>query len=406
MLILISVFVGLCACASHAGISMSVLSSDDGRGMVRNEYVDCAFETGSFGNDVSMILPFCWTVPNAGVYTYFTAAEHRQTDGISWSLRRVEDGKLIPLSHPWTPETDVWFCPVQLFEVTSRDGQRGLFYHQERTRRVTRKDVDESVCLVDSTWYNLAVATNAIPKKTAINGGCRALFRLLGAVSIRNVMPHRYRGADALPVLEPSDSQKRLLSGERQPWKMPEESKKRLAALHREHLAKIRPGVQVSKVYLVVGDGDFEGTCDAYVTSDAEAKDGRNYMWTLYVASGGQFVRSNRNVSQTFNRIETVFIDAEVCAPRDSFFRWDRIGMPSYIMPLTFVDGEVELWDYANHESCVKSFRRQTGFGNTGYGDCIGPSACGVAGLEDLFVGGTLVRAECLPCETIEVSSR
>lgn len=387
------------------GVEIRPLTERDGQIMVQREFMRCPFEKGAFGNDVSLLLPFCWAIHGKGSYTCFSAAEQKYSDGVSWELRQVSNGKMLAPEHEWSQETDLWFQPFQLFEVMWGGGRRALLYHHDSYDCASRKDGGEKIALVNTIWYELKVGANGMPQKVVVENGLRLLLKDNAVSEICNVIPHKYQGADAKVLREHYDSQKRLEMCSRQIWSLSTAQKEQLAALHRDYVERALPSGVVSNVYIVAGDGDFDGVCDAYVSTEVEKKGDGNYVWSLYIAEGIHFTRAKRSVVRTFGRIETVYIDAEICAARDSFFRLDRNRMPSYIMPVTIGEGKIDLWDYVNHESCVQVLRRENGLSNAMFGDCIRPSGSGVASLDDLLFGfAPLVRIKRIPCETFDVS--
>lgn len=395
------VFAVTWVCCGYASANLTPLHESAGKMMVQRDFLLCPFEKGAFGNDVSRLLPFLWSTSSKDAYSCFSAAEQQYSDGIAWEIRKVVDGKMMPSIHEWTPSTEVWFQPFQLFVVKWKDGRCGICFHNEARAYSPRKNEGERITLVDSTWHELNVETNGVPRKTRLEGGVRSLFGNTSIASICNVVPHRYRGANAEVVGEPSDSQKRLDECANQIWSLSESQKERIAILHRDYVKKLHPEAVVTNIYLVVGDGNFDGVCDAYASCDAEQKDDMNYTWSLYVSSGSCFCRAEDDMSRTFDRIEAVYVDAEVCVSKDSFFRLDRSRRPSYIMPVTIVDGKPEFWSYANHRSCVQKFRKENG-ANAEFNDCLGLSGCGVANLDDLFLDfAPIIRVERIQCETI-----
>lgn len=393
---------------SHAEkVELRPLVKGDGQIMVHREFSRCPFEKGSFGNEVSLLLPFSWTVKDKAAYTYFSAADQRYSDGISWEVRQILDGEMIVPEHGLTQGTDAWFLPSHLFEVKWDDGYSDVLYHHDNYGSASLKDGGEKIFLVNSIWYELSVETNGLPKKFIVDGGVRSFLKNNEVTGICNVIPHRYLGADAKVVREQSDSQKRLEMCSRQAWSLSMVQKEQIAVLHREYVEKSHPGGVVTNVYIIAGDGNFDGACDAYVSTDLEKSGTKNYVWTLYLADRTRFSRAKEVCERTFGRIETVYVDAEVCASRDSFFRFDRIRMPSYIMPVVFDKGKIELWDYVSHDSGVRALRRQNGLSNAMFGDCISPSGMGVASLDDLFSGfAPLVRMNRIQCETFGISRR
>lgn len=109
-----------------------------------------------------------------------------------------------------------------------------------------------------------------------------------------------------------------------------------------------------------------------------------------------------------YDRVEMIAIDPVVHACKDAFFKFDRIGLPPYVMPITTTG---ELWNYFRQDSPVKSFRAKRGLRNAEFYCCIDNGiegiATGVASLKDIFLmNSMLVSAKRLQCETIEVSPK
>ena len=208
---------------------------------------------------------------------------------------------------------------------------------------------------------------------------------------------------------QPVNEQKRLSDCEKyqKHWKLTLDQKAILSRAYCEDSKRIKPTAVVSNVYAIVCDYNLDGICDAYVSSNVEKVDDRRYIWTSYLWDGVGFVRQTQKRTFVFDRIEQVNIDASVCASQDSFFKFDRIGIPSYVMPITIVDGRPELWDYANQENPVRRFRSKVGMSNVGFYCCLGADEHGIANLNDLFLMySMLVCARRLPCETISILHR
>ena len=95
---MIKTLYAICYAASiatcHADIKLGILSESDGQRMVLTEFANCAFEKGAFDNDESLLLLFCWIIPNKGMYAFFSAARQKYSDGILWEMMRVAEGKL------------------------------------------------------------------------------------------------------------------------------------------------------------------------------------------------------------------------------------------------------------------------------------------------------------------------
>lgn len=113
-------------CCGYASTNLTPLHENEGQMMVQRDFLLCPFEKGAFGNDVSLLLPFLWSTPSKDAYSCFSAAEQQYSDGISWEIRKVADGRMMPSIHEWTPSTDVWFLPFQLFVVKWQKDKRHL----------------------------------------------------------------------------------------------------------------------------------------------------------------------------------------------------------------------------------------------------------------------------------------
>lgn len=387
----------------HANVKLGMLSENDGQRMVRAEFLRCSFEKGSFGNDVSLLLPFCWTIPERGTYTYFSAAEQMYSDGIFWEMKQIKDGKLLLCDYPFNSASDVWFRPFELFEIKFEDGATGLAYHNDRYR-----NVDEYISSVDVKWYNLSVCTNGVPLKTLMDNGIVSLFTNEHVRVIRNLVPHRYRGAKADIVKEPTLEQKRLMESTAR-WELPDVDKKQLTNIHCKYVESIKGSGIVSNVYVIACDANFDGSIDAYVSSDAEKGKGKIHKWTLYVKErNGLFARPEKTQLFSFDRIEKHCIDSELYVSQDAFFMIDRIGVSPYVMAIILDNGKPEFWSYAKHESVVRSFRKKCGMENADFLSCIGvkvnEKSKGIASLRDVFlIHSMLVSAKRLQCEAIVV---
>ena len=403
-------FCAICGAAliatCHADVKLGMLPESDGQRMVLKEFASCAFEKGAFDNDVSLLLPFCWTIPNKGVYTYFSAADQKYSDGISWEMMQIRDGELIHCEYRLNSGAGVWFQPFQLFEIVSSDGTSSFAFHNDHSKKIGSYGA-----IVDVKWYDLSISTNGVPLKTQMHNGIDSLFANERVKVIRNVVPHRYRGAKAEMVKEPTREQKRLIDCKGR-WELSDIAKSRLADMHRKHVESIKPSMVVSNVYIVACDGNFDGEVDAYVSSDVEKESNTNFKWTLYVKDGnGLFARSEKTQSFQFDDIEIISIDSELYAAQDAFFMIDRIGVPSYVMPIIVENGKPELWSYAKHKGVVQSFRQKRGMGNADFSSCIDAGTMGVAkgitSLRDIFLmHSMLVSAKRLQSETIVVSQK
>lgn len=388
----------------HADIRLDVLPESEGRRMALEEFAACAFEKGAFDSDVSLLLPFCWAIPGKGAYACFSAADQKYSDGVSWEIMQIKDGRLIHCEDPSNSGASVWFQPFQLFEIVFSDGVSSFAFHNDHSKKMG------SCCaIVDVKWYDLSISTNGVPLKTQMHKGIDSLFANERVKVIRNVVPYRYRGARAEMVKEPTREQKRLMEC-KGAWNLSDTAKNQLADMHRKYVESIKPSMVVSNVYTIACDGNFDGEVDAYVSSDVERESNTNFKWTLYVKDGNEvFARSEKPQSFQSDNIEIITIDSELHASQDDFFRMDRIGVPSYVMPIIVENGKSELWSYAKHKSVVQSFRQKRGMENADFSSCIDAGAMGVtkgiASLRDIFLmHSMLVSAKRLQCETTVVS--
>lgn len=387
----------------HADVKLGMLPESDGRRMVLKEFASCAFEKGAFENDVSLLLPFYWTIPNKGVYTYFSAADQKYSDGAFWEMMQIKDGGLIHCEYQSNSGLGAWFQPFQLFEIVFSDVTSSLAFHNDHFKKIGSYSA-----VVDVKWYNLSISTNGVPLKTKMHNGIDSLFANKRVKVIRNVVPHRYRGAKAEMVKEPTREQKRLIDCKGR-WELPDIVKNQLAYMHRKYVESTKPSMVVSNVYIIACDGNFDGEVDAYISSDVEKESNENFKWTLYVKDGnGLFVRSEKPQSFQLDAIETLSIDSELHASQDAFFMIDRIGIPSYVMPIIVENGKPELWSYARHKGVVQSFRQKSGMENADFSSCIDAGIMGVskgiASLRDIFLmNAMLVSAKRLQCETIVI---
>ena len=387
-------------------LNVEPLSVERGRALVANEFANGEFNTGSWGNDVSLLLPFQWLLPGKGAYTYLSLAEYRHSDGMAWDLRRIVGDRLVSAKYEWSPDVDVRFEPFQLFEIVYNDGSRDFAYHKERCERAYLPSGD-AVALVSSTWYGLDVGTNAVPRKNLLPEGAATFFRDRRVKAIRNVVPLRYRGARADIAKEPTRAQKRLSDGVNAEcaWMLDGVSRKKVAELHCRHIGRIMPSAVVTNAYVVAGDCNFDGVVDVYVSSDAERDGNGNFRWTLYIGRPGGFVSCAKPLSFNFPYRERVQISPTVCAAKEAFFRFDRIDMPPYVMPVVDDGGRLELWSYASATGTAQTFRKQKGMANAEYHICADMDGVGNVSMKDIFlIDSMLVSARRLSCETIAVS--
>lgn len=392
--------------ACYARSNLGVLSESDGQRMVLGEFSNCAFEKGAFGNEDSLLLPFYWIIPNKGIYTYFSAADQKYSDGISWELMQVTDGRMIHCEYKWMQETDVWFQPFQLFEVAFADDRSLFVYHNDHFQKISPYGA-----IIDIKWFNLCISTNGTPMKTQLPDGIGSLFANERVKTIRNVVPYRYRGPKADVVKMPTREKKRLTDG-RGTWELSGISKSLLVDMHRKYVETASPPVVVTNIFIIACDGNFDGMVDAYMSSDAERVGEEKFRWTLYIKeSSGLFVRFEKPQTFLVDDIEMINIDPELHASRGAFFMINRIGVPSYVMPIVVGNGKPELWSYAKHKGVVQSFRQKNGMENADFSSCIDAGKLGalkgIASLKDIFLmHSMLVSAMRLPCEVIAVPGK
>lgn len=378
---------------------------------VADTFVHERFETGAWGNDISCVIPFQWSIPGKGVFIYFSAAEHKSFDGRAWHLYEVQSDKLVFCKYDWSPKVDIWFTPEQLFEIERFDGQKTLAFHNERYTGIDVTNRGERISLVSERWFSLSVTTNGTPSKILISDeGASALFRDKSIKSIRCTVPHLYRGARAEVLNEFSRKQMRLREADKdtEAWMLSEAQKENVAKCHWQHLRDRKPSVLVTNIFVIACDANVDGFSDAYVSSDAECDTNGNCKWSLYVGGSKGFSLADKPYKFVYDRVEMIAIDPVVHACKDAFFKFDRIGLPPYVMPITTTG---ELWNYFRQDSPVKSLRAKKGLQNSDFYSCIDNGiegiAPGVASLKDIFLmNSMLVSAKRLQCETIEMSPK
>lgn len=387
------------------------LTAGCAQALVADTFLHERFETGAWGNDISCVIPFQWSIPGKGVFTYFSAAEHKFSDGQAWHLYEVQADKLVFSKYDWSPNVDIWFTPEQLFEIEHFDGQKTLAFHNERYAGIDVTNRGERISLVSERWFTLSVATNGTPNKVLISAdGASTLFCDKGMKSIRCIVPHLYRGAKAEVLNEVSREQRRLreVDTNTEAWMLSETRKENIAKRHWQYLRDRKPSVVATNIFIVACDANIDGLVDAYVSSDAECDMHGNCKWSLYVGDGRGFSFADKPYKFVFDRVEEIAIDPVLHVSKNAFFRFDRIGLPSYVMPIATVG---ELWNYLRQESPVKSFRAKPGLENAEFHCCIDNGitgiVTGVASLKDIFLmNSMLVSATRLRCETITVSKK
>ena len=377
------------------------LSQVRGQALVKDAFHNVPFWTGAWGNDVSFLLPFQWSTPDKRIFTYFSAAEHKFSDGRAWELDEIDTGRLRYCKHDWSPDVDIWFEPEQLFEVEFFSKRRVLCYHNERMRG-SDAETDGVGFIEDFIWNELSVSTNGWPNKTLLKGWPSALFADGGFKSISSVVPLKFRGAKAETVQEKDEICKRLdgYSGTQSSWGIAPLKKRELASIHHKYVRDILLSNDVSTVYLIACDANHDGICDAYASSDAERVGVDKYRWSLYLGGSSGFTCQKEAEKFSVNRSEDLYFETDVVAAKDDFFRVDRIKMPAYVMVLTELDGYPESWSYVYHDSPVKNFRSREGFSNAEFFSCLKCGKPGVASIRDMFLSYyALIRAERLECE-------
>ena len=382
------------------------LPSGQGQALVEDVFSRIPFWTGAWSNDASCLVPFQWRIEGKGVYTYFSAAEHKFFDGRAWQLWETGSGKLLPCKYDWSPDVDIWFTLGQLFEVEYNDGRRMLVFHNERRIGVDCPDRGEGLTSVSQKWYALSVATNGLPRKDLISEGVKTLFCSMQMKSIRCIIPHLYHGAKAEVRGEATPEQKQLLEAESNigAWTLSRSQNGNLADLHQQYLSVMTTPSIAAKIFIVACDGNQDGIADAYVSSDAERDVHGDFKWTLYCGAKTGFYRAKNPSPVVLSQVEKLEIDPVVFAKRNAFFKLDRVGVKSYVMPIT--DGG-ELWNYARQASPVRRFRSKPGKQNISFYDCLMSCDGGIASLNDLFlIQPMLVSARRLPCETVVIQSK
>ena len=112
--------------ASTNRIPMSV---SEGQSLVERFFAETEFNTGDWGNDISLLLPFKWVSAQDEKHTFFSMAEHKRTYEADWFVEQIVDGRLRYLKYKFSPETDVTFMPQELCEVQYSDGRQCLCYY-------------------------------------------------------------------------------------------------------------------------------------------------------------------------------------------------------------------------------------------------------------------------------------
>lgn len=388
--------------ASTNRIPMSV---SEGQSLVERFFAETEFNTGDWGNDISLLLPFKWVSAQDEKYTFFSMAEHKRTYEADWFVEQIVDGRLRHLKYKFSPETDVTFMPQELCEVQYSDGRQCLCYHNKGMRGGDAET--DGVGFVEHfEWNELDIGTNGCPQKAIRKGWPEAFFSDETFKSVQSVVPFRFRGPKAEVPQEKDEIRKRLdeYVGTQSGWSMDVTHKNLIVDEHRKHVLENHRGRIVAYLYIVACDVNHDGVCDAYVTSDVEAVGNEKYKWSLYFGTGTGVSRQTESVRFAVNGAEDLYYEADVVVTKADFFRVDRLKMPAYVMVLARRNGLPESWSYMHHENPVRDFRRRKGFANTCYYSCLANGKPGVSSIRDLFLSYyTIVRAERLPCETVNV---
>ena len=335
------------------------LADSEGQLLVERFFAGTEFNTGDWGNDISLLLPFQWLSENNEKFALFSMAEHKRTHEADWFVEQIVDGRLRHCEYKFSPETDIEFLPHELYEVLYSNDKKCLCYHNERMRG-SDAETDGVGFIENFTWNELSVSTNGCPQKIIRKGWPEVLF---GAAQ-----------------------------------------KESLVARHCRFVTETHKPSTVSAVYVVACDANYDGICDAYVTSDVEKAGGDKYGWNLYLGTVSGFALQNSPIKISAKQTEDLYIEADVVATKDAFFRVDRLQMPAYVIVLSELDGHLESWSYVYHESAVKAFRSKKGFAGADFYSCLNGGKSGVSSIRDLFFSHyTLVNAERLLCETVTV---
>ena len=402
--ILINVLAFACVSVSYSGERLASLSAADGRVLFRQIYKDSSFAKGAGGNDVSRLLPFRFGMGANACFAVFSTAENEYNDGISWETAAILDGCLDPKAKNGS---SFWFKPSQIFCVDYECGDRRLVYHSESWRRVPTAENPE-MALLTLHWFAIDLDTNGVPCTAVLRNGAGDLFGDPNVQSIRNVVPWRYRGASAEIVTPPTRESARLeeFAEAGDQWTLSEAQEKQLALRHLQTASADDFTVVVSNVYVIACDANADGIVDAYVSSDAERREDEDYKWTLYLGAKDGFVRRESPLILKPKWYEEIVCECEVVAAQDAFFRFDRIGMPAYVMPVVRREGKTESLSYLDRASVVRATRAKEGLGDAEFFCCVGTKKCGVASLQDLFVlPEMLVSATRLPCRALAVEA-
>ena len=380
------------------------LTDSEGQLLVERFFAGSEFNTGDWGNDISLLLPFKW---NSGKdqFTLFSMAEHVGTHEAHWPPYQIIEGRLRYRKYEWTRERSVDFLPSELYEIQYSSGKKCLCYHNERTRG-SDAATDGVRFIENSIWNELDIGTNGCPQKTVRKGWPEALFADEAFKSVRSVVPFRFRGPKAETMKEKDKIQKRLdeHAATQNGWSLDVTQRELLVTKHFRLATEEHRSQNVTALYVIACDVNHDGMCDAYVTSNVENVDDGKYRWALYLGTAAGFSRQKEAIKIPVKQTENLYLEGDVVAAKDAFFRVDRLQMPAYVMVLSELDGHPESWSYLHHVNPVRDFRRRNGFAKADYYSCLANGKSGVSSIRDLFLSYyTIVRAERLPCETVNV---
>ena len=376
------------------------LSASEGQLLVERFFAENEFNTGEWGNDISMVLPFQWLSAQKKIFAMVSLAEHKRTHEADWFVKQIYDGRLQHCKYDFSPETDVVFLPEELYELQYSNGRTKLCYHNEMFRG-SDAETDGVMFIESSIWYELEVLTNGWPRKCVCEEWPERLFADRSLKSVQSIVPHRFRGPKANPVKEKDRMETRLDEYEtmQSGWHMDGKTMEALANLHRKYVAEVFPSNEVDSVFIVVCDANHDGKCDAYVSSDAEKAEADKYRWSLYIWGMTGFVRQKEPTKFFGTDKEYLYLETDVIAAKEDFFRIDRIKMQPYVLVLSEHNGHPESWSYVHHDSPVRTFRNRNGFANADFFSCLKYGQSGVSSIKDLFLSYySIVRAERLEC--------
>ena len=389
------------------------LLASEGQQLVERFFDGGEFNTGDWGNDISLLLPFKWNLGVNGQFTLFSMAEHVRTREAHWPTYQIVDGRLLYRTHEWVQQRSVDFWPSELYELHFSDGRTMLAYHNEQTARVRHPSGDAIRIFTSSVWYELEMGTNGIPLKIVHKGWPEGLFADNTLKVIRSVVPLRFRGPMAEPVASTDRVHVRLneYTATKSLWQMDGEKMKALSELHRKYVVNTGLSNIDVIVYFVACDVNHDGICDAYVSSEAERADAGKYRWSLYLGDGHGFSRQKAPVKFSASRVEDIYFETDVVAHKDDFFRIDRVNMPAYVMVLDELENRPESWSYIHHDNFVRKFRKGDGLSKADYYACLEnspvPNISGISSIRDMFFfshyGLALVNVERLECREVEV---